>query len=200
MNHKKLPHGEQAERIILIARRLFADQGVNETSLQDIAQECGIRKASLYYHFKSKEMILKDIFEREMNRNVSLLNAIKPSLGLEETLYAISSQFLSDFDGEERSQIMKILLSEGMKNGKTGEIFSNLFKEQGGDPVFNKLQPLLEGKMSEKEIHLFVFTFLGVVFNFAMHTKLMKHEMPFPVKVKDQDYLRFICQIYSRGL
>jgi len=46
-----------AERIADIAMRQFADNGYDAASLNDIATEAGIRKASLYAHFSSKDAL-----------------------------------------------------------------------------------------------------------------------------------------------
>jgi AcrR family transcriptional regulator len=46
-----------------IALRLFTEQGYEATSLRQIADELGINKASLYYHFDSKEAILQSLFD-----------------------------------------------------------------------------------------------------------------------------------------
>ncbi len=46
------------ERILDVALRLFTEQGFDATSLQQVADELGITKAALYYHFRSKEDIL----------------------------------------------------------------------------------------------------------------------------------------------
>ncbi|WP_452463443.1 TetR/AcrR family transcriptional regulator [Nonomuraea recticatena] len=48
-----------SERILEAARALFAARGYRATSMQAIADEVGISKAALYYHFDSKEEILR---------------------------------------------------------------------------------------------------------------------------------------------
>jgi len=47
------------EKIPLVALRLFADQGYEATSMRQIAAELNITKAALYYHFDSKDAILR---------------------------------------------------------------------------------------------------------------------------------------------
>lgn len=40
---------------------MFLQQGVQRTSLQDIADKLGITKAALYYHFSSREELVRSI-------------------------------------------------------------------------------------------------------------------------------------------
>lgn len=50
-----------SERILEAARVLFAARGYRATSMQAIADEVGITKAALYYHFDSKDEILHQL-------------------------------------------------------------------------------------------------------------------------------------------
>ncbi|SFK73873.1 TetR/AcrR family transcriptional regulator [Geodermatophilus ruber] len=50
-------------QIIDVAARLFEQRGYHETSMEALAQEVGIRKASLYYYFSNKDLILVEIHE-----------------------------------------------------------------------------------------------------------------------------------------
>ena len=48
-------------RILDVSIDLFAQKGFDAVSVQEIADAVGIRKASLYYHFSSKDQILRSI-------------------------------------------------------------------------------------------------------------------------------------------
>jgi AcrR family transcriptional regulator len=50
--------GGMRERILMVAKMLFAQQGYAGTSIADIASELGTTKAAMYYYFSSKEEIL----------------------------------------------------------------------------------------------------------------------------------------------
>lgn len=55
-----------AEKICEQALVHFAVRGYDASSLNDIAEACGIRKASLYAHFKGKDEIYTAVFERAL--------------------------------------------------------------------------------------------------------------------------------------
>ena len=59
----EFPRGDTRERIQAIALELFAEQGYEKTSLREIAERLGVTKAALYYHFKSKEDIVRSFTE-----------------------------------------------------------------------------------------------------------------------------------------
>ncbi|WP_020674145.1 TetR/AcrR family transcriptional regulator [Amycolatopsis nigrescens] len=51
------------QRIQEVARELFAEKGVQKTSLQEIAARLGITKPALYYHFSSRQELVRSIVE-----------------------------------------------------------------------------------------------------------------------------------------
>jgi AcrR family transcriptional regulator len=55
------PRSDTRQRIQEVARELFQQQGVQRTSLQDIADKLGITKPALYYHFASRDDLVRSI-------------------------------------------------------------------------------------------------------------------------------------------
>ena len=66
--------GDTRARIQRVALELFAEQGYDATSLREIAERLGVTKAALYYHFKSKEDIVRSFSEDHFSRMDSLID------------------------------------------------------------------------------------------------------------------------------
>jgi AcrR family transcriptional regulator len=68
----------QAERtrqqILETAQRLFIELGYDATSLQMIADEMGLTKAAVYYHFRAKSDILREAMRPGIQRLGALLD------------------------------------------------------------------------------------------------------------------------------
>ncbi|WP_338874368.1 TetR/AcrR family transcriptional regulator [Spirosoma sp. SC4-14] len=62
MKPKASPKTDQStvrQRIVDMAARLFHQQGYNQTGINQLIEEAGVAKASLYQHFKTKDDVLQ---------------------------------------------------------------------------------------------------------------------------------------------
>ena len=55
--------GDTRETIRVVALELFSTKGFEQTSLREIAERVGLTKASLYYHYPSKQALLLAVVE-----------------------------------------------------------------------------------------------------------------------------------------
>lgn len=68
MSSQRQRAGEQTfELILTTAEELIHERGFSEVSLRELAQAVGVKAASLYYHFPSKEEMLFAIAMRHMD-------------------------------------------------------------------------------------------------------------------------------------
>jgi AcrR family transcriptional regulator len=94
------------ERIQAAARELFAKKGVQKTSLQEIADKLGITKPALYYHFASREDLLRSIVQ-------PLIDAGERFIHDQEQVSAVEARALLDgyfdFHYRHRDDILLLL-------------------------------------------------------------------------------------------
>jgi len=75
------------EEIIKVAARLFRKRGYNGTSMQNIADEIGIKPASIYNHINTKQELLHDLLMNIATQFTNGINDIShSSFGVEQKL------------------------------------------------------------------------------------------------------------------
>jgi AcrR family transcriptional regulator len=62
--NKNVARGEATRgQLIAIARRMFAERGYEDTSVEAVLREAGVSRGSLYHHFASKEALFEAVAE-----------------------------------------------------------------------------------------------------------------------------------------
>jgi AcrR family transcriptional regulator len=62
--NKNVARGEATRgQLIAIARRMFAEYGYEDTSVEAVLREAGVSRGSLYHHFASKEALFEAVAE-----------------------------------------------------------------------------------------------------------------------------------------
>lgn len=82
-----MPHPSQIDRelVIIAARQLIEDDGLEKLSLRKLADELGVKAPSLYRYFKNKTAILRAVNEDTSQR---LAQALQEAIDPEEALQA----------------------------------------------------------------------------------------------------------------
>ncbi|MEQ0563530.1 TetR/AcrR family transcriptional regulator [Amycolatopsis sp. NEAU-NG30] len=96
------------QRILEVARDLFTSQGVQRTSLQDIADRLGITKPALYYHFPSRDDLVRSIVQPMLEDGEKFLldRQARPDAPVRELI-----EGFFDFNYRHRADVI-MLLSE----------------------------------------------------------------------------------------
>lgn len=103
----KPPAGTR-HRIQEVARDLFAQKGVQRTSLQDIADRLGITKPALYYHFRSREDLVRSILQPLIDEGEAFVaDQERRSGGLATPRELLEGYF--DFHFEHRADLLLVV-------------------------------------------------------------------------------------------
>jgi AcrR family transcriptional regulator len=103
---------ETSGAILEAARKLFATQGFEATSIDDIAAKAGVAKGAVYHHFDSKE----EIFTRVLDAVQAEIAATPPSAALRkiaDPLDRAAAAMLSYLNTATEPGIKRILLIDG---------------------------------------------------------------------------------------
>jgi AcrR family transcriptional regulator len=64
MRRTKAEAGETRETILDSAETVFLEHGVNQSTLNQIAEHAGVTRGAIYFHFKDKIELYQDVVER----------------------------------------------------------------------------------------------------------------------------------------
>ena len=73
------PRSDSRQRILLEAAALFVRHGYHGTSTRDIAAAVGVRQQSLFHHFPSKQHILVELLDIDLDAAIVRMRAVRRS-------------------------------------------------------------------------------------------------------------------------
>jgi AcrR family transcriptional regulator len=164
-------HADQRTRLLAHARHLFAMQGIKETSMSQVAKACKVTKATLYHYFKSKDAILKEILDCR-SKTIEATAQGSRAQNLEECLDQIARSHLKQMDEPENLELIKIMISETMKNHEMRKFYMEFLKENIGMGA-QAVTPFIQGKKNEKEMRLLFFQFMSTLVHYDWNVKMV---------------------------
>lgn len=107
-------------RIVAAAVALFAEQGFDATSVNQVVARAGVAKGALYHHFESKDDLLYEVYRELVDRQLSGLDVVV-ARGLEpaDTLRAIVRDMV--VTTAERVQEAKVFFRESHRLGDANQ-------------------------------------------------------------------------------
>ena len=95
----------QRDKILASAAKLFALRGFNATSMNEVAQGCGVSKATLYHYFQDKHDLLVNIADEHVSRLVMLVDQVQEQpLAPDQKLRVLIQALLSEYADAQHAQ------------------------------------------------------------------------------------------------
>jgi AcrR family transcriptional regulator len=117
---------QRREQLILVGRQLFAEKGLDGTSVEEVAARAKVSKPVIYEHFGGKEGLYATVVDREvrglLDRITNALTAGHPHELLEQAALALLDYIEEEADG------FRVLVREAPVGSATG-IFSSVLND-----------------------------------------------------------------------
>ena len=94
----------QREAILAGAAQLFAQRGFPATSMLQVAQACGLSKATLYHYYPDKDALLFSITDTHVSKLVAVVDAVlEAGLPPEARLRELIRRIVAEYAGEQHA-------------------------------------------------------------------------------------------------
>ncbi|MEO5875070.1 MAG: TetR/AcrR family transcriptional regulator [Streptosporangiaceae bacterium] len=131
MSRRRMTGAERREQLLDVGRTLFAERGLDGTSVEEIAAKAAVSKPVVYEHFAGKEGLYAVVVDREMDRLLMLITkALTTELEPREKLELAATALLEYI--EDSTAGFRILVRDS--HGGTGHgSYASLLSEIAGE-------------------------------------------------------------------
>ncbi len=173
----------QRETILARAAELFARRGYTATSMNEVAEACGVSKPALYHYVRDKHELLVEIAETHVARLLALVEEVDAArLAPEPRLRRLIDAFLAAYSG---SQAEHRVLTEDVRFLAPAERKRVLGGERRVVAAFAEaivaVRPELAGERLGKSLAILLFGMMNWMFTWLQPKGELSHADLSPV-------------------
>lgn len=158
------------QRIMQCALKAFSQKGYSAATMDEIAEAVGLSKPAVYFYYPSKEKLFSAVLENPVG--FTLIEATMKKFlsddeaNLEGGLIQLAKTYLSLFQNAESVALLRIVLSEGMRNAEIASGFTEKIAGRGADNVAVYLNRFCS--LKPEELHERIQALFGMLFSWGL--------------------------------
>ena len=174
---------EKENKLMEKALKLFTEKGVNNTSIQDIADEAGVGKGTFYLYFKDKYDIRDKVIASCSNKLFA------------DALYALNNSYIQNFEDQiifvinhildelNKNKVLLKLISKNLSFGLFNNTISNLSNLSNINNDTSTLYEKFVNRVNENNVNLknpkvTLFTIIELVSSTGFNSILYSEPLP----------------------
>lgn len=156
---------DKREQLIVIATKLFSERGYENTPLSVVCEKANVSKGLISHHFKSKDGLLREIFQKTTQLIVEINSIEKKNKTPNEQLVDLLESFFTQLEVDK--MFFQFSLNT-MLQPRTREVLKDLISERATyilksvTSIFNKLDKAKANVLS----YMFIAELDGIAINY----------------------------------
>ena len=176
-------YDDQRELILLRAAQLFAQRGYPATSMNEVAEACGMSKPALYHYYKDKYTLLVQAAEAHVERLEALVHEVQARrLEPEPRLRMLIERFVEEYANAQHSHRV---LTEDVKFLEPEDRERVLAAQRRVVAAFartiGELRPELKRASLEKPLTMLLFGMINWMFTWLKPDGKLTHDAMAPL-------------------
>jgi AcrR family transcriptional regulator len=169
--------------IVQAAVKTFLENGYAATSMNQVAEEADVIKATIYSHFADKKQLFKAVIEevvlKKAGAELTVIEQKLQKLTLEEFLDKLSTRILSLFQDDEYLRLISVVIGESRRFPELADLYMRtvLLKAMEMGQKYFRLHPELGIKDPLAAAHISCTSFWSLI----MWQKLLGGEKHSPL-------------------
>ena len=176
-------YDDQREKILLAAAHLFARRGYPATSMNQVAEACGLSKATLYHYYRDKYTLLVSIADDHVSKLQALVievtsETLTPEQKMRELIHRIVEEYADAQDAHRvLTEDVKFLKPEDRERvlSKEREVVAGFSFAVGG------LRPELTAALLTKPLTMLLFGMINWMFTWMKPGGELDYDIMAPI-------------------
>lgn len=152
---------ERRQQLLDVGRHLFAERGLDGTSIEEIAASAGVSKPVVYEHFGSKEGLYAVVVDREMDRFLTMANRLLEGEDTREKFEAAAIGLLRYID--ENTDGFRILVRDSPPAGSGSGNFGSMIADIAGQVEYTLRDVLAARGYDPRHAPMYAQMLVGMV-------------------------------------
>ncbi|MBO9450485.1 TetR/AcrR family transcriptional regulator [Tropicibacter sp. R16_0] len=137
--------GRKFDQVLRGAREVFMADGFEGASVDEIAREAGVSKATLYSYFPDKRLLFMEVAQTECTlMSEKIMSMIDESLPARDVLMLTAVQVITFLTSEFAQQVFRICVAERDRFPELGRAFYAAGPENGRERISEYLEKAVD--------------------------------------------------------
>jgi TetR/AcrR family transcriptional regulator len=193
--------GDTRAEILAAARRVFAQRGLDGTSVREVADAAGVNNAMIYYHFKDKGALYRAVLSDSFSALIDIWN--DPVFSSKTTVRQKIEKYIESFIHFQigNEDLRRIMAMEFASNsGNITWICEQYFADNYARLVKLLKSGMVNGELKKFDPALAVTSLIGVIVHNFILQPMSEHVHGKCVNLSPKKFSAFVTDLFFNGL